>query len=112
MKFWDSSAVLPLIVEEASSDAMRKLFTKEDHLILWWGTEIECVAALARKEREGRLTSVQISCARRELKEIFYDAIEIHPSQKIKSVAERLLRTHPLHSADSLQLAAALVFSG
>jgi len=78
---------------------------KEDQLVVWWGTEIECIAALARKEREGRLTSIQISCAKKELKKILYDAIEVSPSQEIKNVSERLLRIHPLRSADSLQLA-------
>ena len=33
---------------------------------------------------------------------------EIQPTLRVKRVAERLLRLHPLRAADSLQLAAAL----
>ena len=36
---------------------------------------------------------------------------EILPSETVRGVAQRLLRVHPLHAADSLQLAAALVAS-
>ena len=34
---------------------------------------------------------------------------EIVPSDAVRRTAERLLRTHPLRAADSLQLAAALI---
>jgi hypothetical protein len=33
------------------------------------------------------------------------------PSESVRRTAERLLRTHPLRAADSLQLAAALIAS-
>ena len=37
---------------------------------------------------------------------------EIHPAPIIREHAERLLAVHPLRTADALQLAAALIWSG
>jgi len=37
---------------------------------------------------------------------------EVTPSELIRGIAQRLLRTHPLRAADSLQLAAAMSAAG
>jgi predicted nucleic acid-binding protein len=36
---------------------------------------------------------------------------EVLPGEKIRSIAARLLMTHPLRTADSLQLAAAIIWA-
>ena len=57
MKYWDSSVLVPLCVEECSTPRMQDVVT-------WWGSEIECVTALARLEGENALTSDMIAADR------------------------------------------------
>lgn len=112
MKFWDSSAIAPLLIEETTSKRIKKLFEKEEENAVWWGTETECLSALARREREFALTPSQCANAAQLLQEILEYTIEVNPSLEIKKCAHRLLRTHPLRAADALQLAAAIVLAG
>ena len=56
MKFWDSSALVPLLVQEPTSQALLQEFERDPEVMVWWGTELECVSALARQERQGTLT--------------------------------------------------------
>jgi hypothetical protein len=53
MRFWDSSAIVPLLVREPASDAITSEYEHEPDMLVWWATPIECVSALARLEREG-----------------------------------------------------------
>ena len=99
MKYWDSSAVVPLLAEDAAT------------MIVWWGTPVECMSALARLEREERLDTVSITKAARRLKQMQRLWQEVQPLETLRDIAMRLLRVHPLHAADSLQLAAAIVAS-
>jgi predicted nucleic acid-binding protein len=109
MKFWDASAVVPLIAEERGSGTLTALLEDDPELLVWWDTPVEIVAALARREREGHLTADQTGAAIAALHAIATVWQEIVPSDSVRRTAERLLRMHPLRSADSLQLAAAIV---
>ena len=80
----------------------------DDRMIVWWGTRVEFVGALARHERAGNLTSKEFAEHYRYLKTLSRVWIEIQPSPGLRRLAQRLLRTHPLRAADAFQLAAAL----
>jgi len=110
MKFWDSSAILPLIIKEDSSAKILNLLSSDQEMIVWWGTYLECISGLARKEREGILSISDFGIAKKRLKTLASQWNEIQPIDPIKEVAERLLRNHDLRAADSLQLASALIF--
>lgn len=110
MKFWDSSAILPLIIQEDSSAKILNLLSSDQEMIVWWGTYLECISGLARKEREGILSISDFGIAKKRLKTLASQWNEIQPIDPIKEVAERLLRNHDLRAADSLQLASALIF--
>lgn len=109
MKFWDSSANLPLLVEEASTPAALGYYENNPEIIAWWGTPVECASALARLEREARLDSAEITLALDQLAALQAAWYEVQPLDSVRQVAQRLLRLHPLRAADSLQLAAALL---
>jgi len=109
MRFWDSSAVVPLLVHERTSDALRRSLEGDAGLIVWWGTPVECVSAIARREREGDLPASAVSAAVARLQSLERGWVEVTPSPGVRRISLRLLRTHPLRAADSLQLAAALV---
>ncbi len=55
MRFWDASAVVPLLIKEPTYPALRLLLESDSTLAVGWGTSIECTSALARGEREGFL---------------------------------------------------------
>lgn len=111
MRFWDSSAAVALLVEEAKTAKAAAAFQNDSVMLVWWATEVECVSALARLERDGALEDTQFAVAIRRLAELKAAWHEVQPVQSVRRVAQRLLRTHPLRAADSLQLAAALAAS-
>jgi len=109
VKFWDSSAIVALLVEETGAADVRKRLEHDPEILVWWGTPVECVAALARREREGSLGSDAVRTALARLRALSDEWHEVLPTPVLRSVAERMLRVHPLRAADALQLAAAVV---
>ena len=109
MKFWDSSAVVPLLFDEPKSGPMLELVESDGELIVWWATAVECASAIARREREGELDADDSTVALGRLNALERGWTEIIPSEGIRRLARRLLRVHALRTADSLQLAAALL---
>jgi predicted nucleic acid-binding protein len=107
MRFWDSSALVPLFVDEPSTDAVVALLQDDPSVAVWWTTPVECASALARLEREGGLDGPAAAEAFRRLDSAAASWFEIDPADRIREIARRLLRVHPLRSADALQLAAA-----
>jgi predicted nucleic acid-binding protein len=111
MRFWDASALLPLLVQEPRTQAMVALLRDDPAAAVWWLTPVECWSALARLEREQRLTEEQVAQAAGLLDESTRRWTEVPPIERVRDQASRLLRVHPLRAADALQLAAALVLS-
>ena len=109
MRFWDASAIVPLIATERTSHALFARLDEDPDLLVWWGTPVEVVSALARQEREAGTNAAVIETALANLQELAAAWHEIVPSDAIRRTAQRLLRAHALRATDSLQLAAALV---
>jgi hypothetical protein len=112
VKFWDASAVIPLFVREPRSRLLQAILKEDKHIIVWWGTIIECLSAIARLQREKVIDEKGVTEAREILGLLAGNWSEVEPSPLVRKTAERLLRLHPLRAADSLQLAAALVWTG
>ena len=109
MKFWDSSAVVPLLVEQAATVDMQELATADPLLLVWWSTAVECGSALARLEREAVLDATSAAGAFNRLAQLMTGWQEVEAGDLVRETAIRLLRVHNLRAADSLQLAAAFV---
>ena len=109
MSFWDSSALVPLLVREESSAAIGKRYRGDHAPIVWWGAEVECASAVARLEREGTLSSRGGTEAFRRLDTLIRAWHVIEPVAVVRETARRLLRVHELRAGDALQLGAALV---
>lgn len=107
MRFWDASAIVPLLVAEASTRRLQALAAKDPAMLVWWGSEVECVSALARLERDGALGAQAAALASTRLRGLAAAWHEIDPSETVRETAVRFLRVHPLRAADALQLAAA-----
>ncbi|HPO38413.1 MAG TPA: type II toxin-antitoxin system VapC family toxin [Kiritimatiellia bacterium] len=111
MRYWDASGIVPLLVEQSHSREMEKLIEQDPDIVTWWGTSIECFSALMRLVREGRLNSSGAQAAERRLRELRKGWNEVLPTEACRRAAERMLRVHPLRTADAQQLAAALIAS-
>lgn len=109
MTFWDTSAIIPLVVHEATSPSIRSVFRQDRVIVTWWGSQIEGVSALAFAARRGVIAQDASGKALRRLRSIMDAAVIIEPSAAVRDRAERLLLVHDLRSGDALQLAAALV---
>jgi len=107
MKFWDSSAIVPLCVEETATDRALALVAEDPEVAIWWATPVECASAVARLEREAALTPAEAAEAFQRLDLLARSWFEIEPHDELREVARRLLRVHPLRPGDALQLAAA-----
>lgn len=108
MKFWDTSAVVPLLIDEPSTVVVRRQLRSDPGLFVWWATSVECTSALTRLERDGALDASLMAQAFARLDSLELMWTEIQPGQQLRSQATRLLRVHSLTAADALQLAAAI----
>lgn len=109
MKFWDASAIVPMLVEEAATRAIQALAADDPTMLVWWAAEVECASALARLERDGALTARETQEAFGRLARLARTWHEVDPGDAVREAAVRFLRVHPLRAADALQLAAAFV---
>ncbi|MBI2900835.1 MAG: type II toxin-antitoxin system VapC family toxin [Planctomycetes bacterium] len=109
MRFWDCSALLPLLVAERATSWARSLLRRDPEIVAWWGTEVECVSALSRVEREDPRSAPAVREALTRLDRMRDTWYEVQPLAAVREIARRLLRVHPLRGGDATQLAAAIV---
>ena len=109
--FWDSSALVPLLVPEAASEALTQLLAGDPEPMIWWATPLECQSAVQRRHRERPFDPAQLAGATERLRQLVQHADAVAPTDEVRRRAGRLLSLHPLRAADALQLAAALVWS-
>lgn len=111
MRFWDTSAIIPLLVAEPNSARVHELLERDPDMAVWWSTPVECWSALSRLHREGKIGMRDEDGARALIELLRSTWYEVLPSEEVRLQARRLLRLHALRAADSLQLAAALVWA-
>lgn len=108
--FWDSSAVIPLLLPEARSAVLTSALAADREVTLWWGTPVECLSAIYRRHREAPLPAPLLTAALNRLRALVEDADAVAPTDEVRRRAGRLVAAHPLRAADALQLGAALVW--
>ncbi len=112
MRFWDTSGLVPLLLEQDASAQMRGLLEADGAVAAWWGTPIECASAAARLRREGVLKMDGEERVLKLLRMLEESWTEVLPSERVRREAGRLLRVHALRAGDAVQLAAATVWAG
>ena len=109
MRYWDASALVPLVVAEPDSDSVRAWLSDDDHIVTWAWTRTEIIGAIERRTRDGVLSRAQ----RRETLgrfDRFADSWdEITDVLAVRARANALLARHPLRAADAGQLGTALL---
>lgn len=108
MRYWDTSAIVPLLVAEPRTTSLQEELQRDPEIVTWWGTVVECLSAISRREREGGLDHAAVTAAYRRLTELASAWHEIDPNTTLRDTAKRFLRVHPLRAADALQLSAAI----
>lgn len=112
MRFWDSSAIVPLCLAQPASASADALYREDPEMIVWWSSPVECASAFSRLARDGVLVRDAEEGARDILSELQDAWYEVQPTDRVRAQAMRLLRLHPLRAADAVQLAAALEWAG
>lgn len=104
--FWDTSALVPLCVQQQPTSAVRKLLDRHA-IAVWWATPVEMRSAFERLLRMGHLTTPQHAVAGARLEKLRRGWRELQPTEALRVQAESFLMSYSLRAADALQLAAA-----
>lgn len=107
MRFWDSSAIVPLLTAEPGTGAARRLLRRDPDMVVWMLTRVEVTSALCRKRRDGRIDAEALEASRRNLDKLSARWVEVGDWALVRGYAERFLAEYPLRAADALQLGAA-----
>jgi predicted nucleic acid-binding protein len=105
--FWDTSALVPLCVQQAITPRAIALY-KLHELVVWWATPVEIASALARLVRMKQLDSSDWTKARSLAKRLADSWSMIQPSDALRTKSAQLVERYDLRAADSFQLGAAL----
>jgi predicted nucleic acid-binding protein len=109
VRFWDTSALIPLVVSEPSTVRVRRWLREDPDVVVWTLTRVELLSALARRRREEPEAASRLLAARQALLSAWEQWSEVTAVEIVRRYAERVVETHPLRAADALQVAAALV---
>jgi predicted nucleic acid-binding protein len=110
LAFWDSSALIPLCIEQAQTGRATALFANYG-VAVWWSTPVEIISGLTRLVRMGEADQDEFLAGKQLAETIAATWVPIQPSVTIAAKACSLLELYPLRAADALQLAAAFEWS-
>jgi hypothetical protein len=109
VRFWESSALVALIVEQRATREVRALREDDLEAVAWMLSDVEVRSAIERLRREGVLTPEQALRDIQDSEVVWKQLRVIDLVGAVKQRAKRLLARHPLRAADALQLGAALL---
>ncbi len=109
MRFWDTSALIPLVVAERATARSERWLREDPDVVVWTLTRVELLSVLARRRREEPGSAPLLSAARRDVLSAWNCWSEITAVELVRRYAERVVETHPIKAADALQIGAALV---
>ena len=109
--FWDASALVPLCIHEVASHQARSCLRKFAP-VAWWGSLVEVHSGICRLHREKQITDLDKQGALARLRLLSNGWKEILPIDQVRESATQLLDNYVLRAADSLQLAASLIWCG
>lgn len=96
---------------------MERLLGQDPEMVVWWGTEVECVGALSVKFVTQRFGNAEVEQAVSSLADLIEAWSEVLPTDGVRVRSERLLFSRrlgaagaALSTADAMQLAAALLW--
>lgn len=110
MSFWDTSAIVPLCLNESRSQPAKRLWRLFENCNVWRETAVEIESTFARLEREGNLPTEDYAFAQHLLKRLEVRWSIVESTIRATELARQFPQRFGLKAMDSLQLAAALVW--
>jgi uncharacterized protein len=108
VRFWDTSAIIPLWIAEQASPRARAWYRNDPDVIAWTLTRVEVFSALARRRREAPLAASRLLTVRRDFVRAWEQWSEVTAIEIVRRHAERIVESYPLRAADALQVGAAI----
>lgn len=109
MRYWDASALVPLVIAEEGTELVRRLVEEDPSIVTWAWTRVELAGAVERRARQGLLSRDE----RRTCLDLFAalaaDWDEVADLASVRTRAMALLARHEIRAADAAQLGAALL---
>lgn len=105
----DTSALVPLLIDEPTSDACGELWDSADAITTTRLAYVEAVAALAMAERMGRISTREVSDGRAVLDELWPVVNVAELDDDLMARAAELALVHGLRGYDATHCAAAVV---
>lgn len=105
MKFWDTSALIPLIFVEEHSRAMRHLMFSDANIVVSFVTGVELASAVSRRLRDYPDRQRDAAEFAGMLEQSW---TEIDPAVETLALAQRLAFVRGLRAGDAIQLACAI----
>jgi uncharacterized protein len=109
VRFWDTSAIIPLFIAEQGSARAKSWYREDPEIIIWTLTRVELLSALARRRRERPASARRLLAVRRNLLRAWDRWSEVTAVDIVRGHAERVVELHPLRAADALQIGAAIL---
>ena len=106
--YFDTSAIVPLLVDEDGTIAARDIWLSADSLVSVRLARVEARAALAQAFRTGRIASEHLRSSTRELEGLFAQLQVIEVDDALVHQAGDLAELQALRAYDAVHLAAAL----
>lgn len=110
MSFWDSSAIVPLCLNEVRSQSARMYWRGFPERYVWREAPIEIASAIARRLRERSISEHDVVFAETRLADLETRWRDIETTDRCRNLARTFPKLYGLRALDSLQLAAALVW--
>jgi predicted nucleic acid-binding protein len=105
--FWDTSALVPLCVQQHPSSAVRELL-RQHEITVWWATSVEMRSAFERLLRMGQLTQSEHVAAGTRLEKLRRGWRELQPTEALRAQAEVFLMSYSLNGAQEMRRTAHL----
>jgi predicted nucleic acid-binding protein len=110
--YFDTSALVKLVVAEDGSDAARDAWSRATHVASSMLVYPEARAAVAAAARAGRLDEVTAARVRRAVETVVGHLALVRPSRPVLWRAGDLAQRHALRGYDAVHLASAAEFGG
>lgn len=110
--YLDTSAIIPLLLDETGSDVAGRLWDSADRVVSVRLLYVEARAALAQAQRLSRITSRQRTQLVGELDDLYAQLDRVEVDEPLVQHAGELAQEHGLRGYDAVHLAAAFRIAG
>jgi hypothetical protein len=107
MRYWDASAIVPLLIVESGTNLARGWLRDDPHIVTWALTVVEVTGAIERRARQGALANDTRRDLLQRLRSAAMSWDEVIDLLPVRTRALSILARHSLRAADAMQLAAA-----